>query len=231
MEENDKYDMIFKIILVGDTGTGKTNILSKYAKNSFESNSKPTVGVEFFSKRININGKFIKMQIWDTAGQERYRSIVSGYFKDTKGFLIVYDITNKSSFNNIDKWINEIMNSIQNPLMILIGNKSDLNFERKVSIEEALEKAERHNCDIYEVSALDGKNIDYIFLNINYKILKKISQEINGKENIFNENENKVLVVSENNIENEESEESEKEDDKINKDLQKENKNKIKNAL
>ena len=168
--------MIVKIVLVGDSGTGKTNILMNYINNSFYSNSKSTVGVDFYSKSLNIKGNLIKFDIWDSSGQERYKSITTVYYKDAKGFLIVYDITSKTSFDNIEKWIDEILKVVQNPIIILIGNKIDLNEGRTVSIEEALQKAEKYNCDFYEVSALDGKNIDFIFINLVYKILKKIEK-------------------------------------------------------
>jgi len=169
----DEYDEIFRIVIVGDTTSGKTNILMKYIKNSFNCDSKHTVGVDLFSKLFKLKGIQIKLQIWDTSGQERYKSVTTVYFKGAQGFLIVYDITNKTSFDNIEKWIDEILKVVQSPIIILIGNKSDLNEERKVSIEEALQKAEKYNFDFYEVSALDGKNIDFIFINLAYKILKK----------------------------------------------------------
>ena len=103
--ENKEYDLLFKLILIGDSYVGKSNILLKYLKNQFNENSKTTIGVEFGTKNIIINNKRIKIQIWDTAGQERYRSITSAYYKGAKGALIVYDITRKNTFDNIDKWI------------------------------------------------------------------------------------------------------------------------------
>ena len=159
-----EYEFKFKITIVGDSYTGKTNIIKKYFQNSFEEDSRPTVGVEFCSKILNINGKIIKIEVWDTAGQERYKSITTAYYKGAKCCLIVYDITNKSSFDNIDKRIKEINNEIQNPFIILIGNKSDLNEKREVSIEEALQKAEKYNCDFYEISVLLMENILILFL-------------------------------------------------------------------
>ena len=97
------YDMIFKIVLIGDTSVGKTNILSKYLTDEFDPESKATVGVEFGTKNFKIENNIVKVQIWDTAGQERYRSITNAYYKGAKGALLVYDITNKKSFDNLDK--------------------------------------------------------------------------------------------------------------------------------
>ena len=99
------YNLIFKIVLIGDSNVGKTNILSKYLQNEFNPDSKATVGVEFGSKTININNNVIKAQIWDTAGTEKYRSITNAYYKGAKGAFVVYDISRKTSFNNIDKWL------------------------------------------------------------------------------------------------------------------------------
>ena len=106
--ENKEYDLLFKLILIRDSCVGKSNILLKYLKNQFNDNSKATIGVEFGTKNIIINNKRIKIQIWDTAGQERYRSITSAYYKGAKGALIVYDITRKNIFDNIDKWITDL---------------------------------------------------------------------------------------------------------------------------
>ena len=104
----DEYDYLFKLIIVGDTNVGKTNIMSKYIRDQFNFNSKSTIGVEFGTKIITIENKKIKAQIWDTAGQERYKSITSAYYKGAKGALIVYDITNKFTFESVDKWVQDL---------------------------------------------------------------------------------------------------------------------------
>ena len=109
----DEYDEIFRIVIVGDTTSGKTNILMKYIKNSFNCDSKHTVGVDLFSKLLKLKGIQIKLQIWDTSGQERYKSVTTVYFKGAQGFLIIYDITNKTSFDNIEKWIDEILKVVK----------------------------------------------------------------------------------------------------------------------
>jgi Ras-related protein Rab-11A len=163
-EDDSSYEMIFKILIIGDTNVGKSNLLLRYVKNDFSVDMKSTVGVEFGSKILKILGINIKAQIWDTAGQERYRSMTSSYFKGSKGVLIVYDITNQSSFESVDRWINEFrMKSDENSSIIIVGNKNDLEEERKVTKEEGEEKAKKFNLGFFETSAKDGKNVDDAF--------------------------------------------------------------------
>ena len=162
--ETESYDLLFKLILIGDSAVGKSNILLKYLKNEFDKNSRATVGVEFGTKNILINGKKVKIQIWDTAGQERYRSITSAYYKGAKGAFIVYDITNKSTFDNIDKWISDLkLNGDQNICIVILGNKSDLNESRQVSTNDGMKKAEMFKTAFMETSALNGENIGEAF--------------------------------------------------------------------
>ena len=168
---SQEYDFLMKLILVGDSGVGKTNILSKYLKNNFDPDSKATVGVEFGTKNIEIDNKKIKVQIWDTAGQERYRSITSTYYKGAKGAFIVYDITRKSTFDNIDKWIGDLKNNgDENMIVYLVGNKSDLNDMREVRKDEAMTKSEKYNIAFSETSALYGDNIHKIFQDLMEKV-------------------------------------------------------------
>jgi small GTP-binding protein len=146
MLNDEDYDIIFKVVLVGDSGVGKTNILLRYTKNEFNLDSKATIGVEFFSKKFELNNYNIKAQIWDTAGQERYKSITNAYYKGAKGALVVYDITKRGSFDSIDKWIPELRNNGDSQItIILVGNKCDLKEQREVSIEEGQEKAKLYS--------------------------------------------------------------------------------------
>jgi len=139
---HEDFDFLFKIIIIGDSGVGKTNILSRYIKNSFSFDTRSTVGVEFGAKKLELNGIKVKGQIWDTAGQERYRSITNTYYKGAKGALVVYDISKRDSFDNVNKWVNELrMNGERDVIIVLVGNKSDLVNERVVSIEEGELKA------------------------------------------------------------------------------------------
>ena len=158
--EKDNYDFLFKMILIGDSSVGKSNILLKYLKNEFDQSSKATVGVEFGTKTVEMNDKKIKIQIWDTAGQERYRSITSAYYKGAKGAFVVYDITRRNTFDNIDKWISDLKTNGDNNISImLIGNKSDLNDKREVETNEGIKKSEETKIAFMETSALSGENI------------------------------------------------------------------------
>ncbi len=158
------YDMIFKIVLIGDTSVGKTNILSKYLTDEFDPESKATVGVEFGTKNFKIENNIVKVQIWDTAGQERYRSITNAYYKGAKGALLVYDITNKKSFDNLDRWISDLkINGDEKISIVLLGNKSDLESQRVISMEEGKNKAELFKFAFMETSALNGSNIEKAF--------------------------------------------------------------------
>ena len=158
------YDMIFKIVLIGDTSVGKTNILSKYLSNEFDPDSKATVGVEFGTKDFKIGNNIVKVQIWDTAGQERYRSITNAYYKGAKGSLLVYDITNPKTFESLDKWISDLKTNAEEKIsIVLIGNKTDLEDQRKITTEQGKEKAEFYKLAFMETSALNGNNIEKAF--------------------------------------------------------------------
>lgn len=143
--KEEEYDMIFKVVLIGDSGVGKSNIMSRYLKDEFSIETKTTVGVEFGAKKIELSGSNIKAQIWDTAGQERYKSITNAYYKGSRGALLVYDITRRDSFLNVDRWISELRtNGDPDVTIILIGNKSDLDQDRQVPREEGQGKAKEY---------------------------------------------------------------------------------------
>ena len=134
---------MFKIVLVGDSGVGKTNLLSRFTKNEFNLESRATIGVEFAAKTLTAdNGEVIKAQIWDTAGQDRYRAIASSYYRGAAGAILVYDITKKRSFDNLEKWLTELQNNgSEDMTLMLIGNKTDLRM-REVRSEDAGNYAE-----------------------------------------------------------------------------------------
>ena len=206
--ETESYDLLFKLILIGDSAVGKSNILLKYLKNEFDQNSRATVGVEFGTKNVLINGKKVKIQIWDTAGQERYRSITSAYYKGAKGAFIVYDITKKSTFDNIDKWISDLkLNGDQNICIVILGNKSDLIDSREVSKDDGIKKAEMFKTAFLETSALNGDNIAKAFEELIEQIYqsnkeafeqinKKIDKGVNLNEDKDNDNNNKKCCLS-----------------------------------
>ena len=176
-----KEDYKLKVVIVGDSGVGKTNLIKRFVSNTFTPNSKATVGVEFISKSYRINNQVFKIEMWDTAGQERYKSITAAYYKGAKGALLVYDVTSAQSFENIDKWYNEIKEKTNKDIkLILIGNKIDLKDERQVKTEEALVKAKDLEAPIMETSALDGSNVKEAF----YDLLKEMYKEIRKKLDI-----------------------------------------------
>ena len=174
--EKEYYKL--KLIILGDSGVGKTNIIQRYISDTFNAETRATVGVEFFVKNYRVNNDIIKLEIWDTAGQERYKSITSAYYKGSRGALIVYDITRTITFEDIEKWKNEINEKVKGSLkLMLIGNKCDLKDERKVSIEEALEKAKLLNIPLMETSALDSTNIQKAFESILKEMYKEFKKE------------------------------------------------------
>ena len=166
-QNNLKDDLKFKLVLLGDSGVGKTNLISQYMTNTFHQNSKATIGVEFFTRIYKVNNKIIRLEIWDTAGEERYKSITSVYYKGAKGAFIVYDITSRKSFNNVDKWIEEIKEKTSKDIkLIVIGNKTDLNNEREITFEEAKYRFKDMDIPLIETSALNDTNVDQAFIDM-----------------------------------------------------------------
>ena len=177
--EEENYEMMFKVVLVGDSFVGKTNIMSKYLKNEFHEDSKATVGVEFGSKQFKIEGHTIKAQIWDTAGQERYKAITSAYYKGAKGAFVVYDITRKGSFESIEKWVNDLTSTADKKLtIVVIGNKCDLEDQRQITKEQGEEKANKLEVAFLETSAFSGENLDKAFEMMMNEIYKKCHEEM-----------------------------------------------------
>ena len=202
--EDDNYEFMFKVVLVGDSFVGKTNIMSKYLKNEFHEDSKATVGVEFGSKQFNIEGHSIKAQIWDTAGQERYKAITSAYYKGAKGAFIVYDITRKNSFESIDKWINDVTSVADKKItIVLIGNKSDLEDQRQVTKEQGEDKANKLQVAFLETSAFSGENLEKAFQMMIKEVYKKCHEEMmsEGDVDIINGGEDINLAKKNNSCE------------------------------
>ena len=185
MSTEENYDIMFKVVLVGDSFVGKTNIMSKYLSGTFKEDSKATVGVEFGSKKFVIENHSIKAQIWDTAGQERYKAITNAYYKGAKGALVVYDITNKESFASVDRWINDLTASADKKLTILlIGNKCDLEDQRQVTKDQAEEKAKAFHVAFLETSALNGQNLDKAFDILIKEVYNKCHKDIEEEDGL-----------------------------------------------
>ena len=161
---DENYDIMYKIVLIGDSSVGKTNIMSIFVRNDFNIESKPTIGVEFSNRNIIHEGKKIKIQVWDTAGQERYRAITGAYYKGAVGAMLIYDITKKSTFDNLERWLKELNDHANTGVVcLLIGNKSDLNYLRVVKQEEAMSYAKKKGFGFFETSALESYNVNEAF--------------------------------------------------------------------
>jgi Ras-related protein Rab-11A len=177
-EKMENFDHVIKVVFIGDSGVGKTNILSRFCRDEFMLNSQSTIGVEFASKTISLeNGKIIKTQIWDTAGQERYKSVTNTYYYRSQGALVVFDITKPSTFKSVDRWVSQLREYAGNEVVIvLVGNKTDLKSLRAVSKEEALEKAAAlGDLDYIETSALNNCHINDTFnILVSSKIINYI---------------------------------------------------------
>lgn len=177
-KDEDDYDYLFKVVLIGDSGVGKSNLLSRFTRNDFNLESMSTIGVEFATRSIRVDNKTVKAQIWDTAGQERYRAIVNSYYRGAVGALLVFDIARHLTFTNIERWLKELQDYADaNIVIMLVGNKSDLNHLRVISTDEATHFAEKNNLSYIETSALDSTNVDKAFENILTKIYKTVSQK------------------------------------------------------
>ncbi|GAA5806598.1 GTP-binding protein [Helicostylum pulchrum] len=165
MLSDDEYDYLFKLVLIGDSGVGKSNLLSRFTTNEFNLESKSTIGVEFATKNIEIEKRSIKAQIWDTSGQERYRAITGAYYRGAVGALVVYDITRRNSFQNVSHWLKELRDHAESKIVImLVGNKVDLSeTSRAVTTEEGAALAEKDGFLFMETSALDSTNVDNAF--------------------------------------------------------------------
>ncbi|XP_049401113.1 ras-related protein RABA4d-like isoform X1 [Solanum stenotomum] len=174
---NQKIDYVFKIILIGDSAVGKSQLLARFARNEFSLDSKATIGVEFQTKTLIVDNKTVKAQIWDTAGQERYRAVTSAYYRGAAGAMLVYDLTKHQSFDHMARWLEELRgHADKNIVIMLIANKCDLGSLRAVPVEDAQEFAERENLFFMETSALQSTNVEGEFMTVLTEIYKIISK-------------------------------------------------------
>ncbi|XP_034708741.1 ras-related protein RABA3-like [Vitis riparia] len=184
---HEKIDYVFKVVVIGDSAVGKTQILSRFTKNEFCFDSKSTIGVEFQTRTVTIKSKVIKAQIWDTAGQERYRAVTSAYYRGALGAMLVYDITKRQTFDHVARWVEELRAHADTSIVImLVGNKADLVDQRAVPSEDAVEFSEDQGLFFSETSALNGDNVETAFFRVLeeiYGVVSKKALECDGKSN------------------------------------------------
>ena len=176
------FDVKYKIMVLGESKVGKTSLIKRFTKDQFGGVYLTTVGMDFQDKIIEIEDKKIRLQVWDTAGQERFRNVTKSYFQSSHGLLVVYDITDKESFEKINFWMKNIKeNAPENAKLILVGNKCDLANERQVSYEEGEKKASNYNIKFFESSAKDGTNVKEFFFYLANEIYQ--DEKVKGKDN------------------------------------------------
>ena len=172
---DQSYDYMFKFIIIGESGTGKSCILHYFIENKLKKNLNQTVGVEFGCKHLEIANKKIKLQIWDTAGQERFRSVTKSYYRGAAAAILVFDITNLESFSKLSTWISDARSlSRQDIAMIVLGNKSDLSSARAVTLLEASQFCQESQVPFLQTSAITGENIDLAFQKLTKLVLDKL---------------------------------------------------------
>merc|ERR1719221_1599338 len=168
------YDHLVKLLLLGDSAVGKSSLLMRFVESSFDTNFVLTIGVDFKMKTVERNGRKLKLQVWDTAGQERFRTITPAYYRSAMGVVITYDITDRTTFEHIEFWVQQLdEHGDPNVQWILVGNKSDLVEDRKVSTEEGSELAGMYKMSFFETSAKTGEQVDDAFLRIADLVVEK----------------------------------------------------------
>jgi len=181
-EQSIKYDKsynyLFKVLLIGDTGVGKSSLLTRYVENEYHHNYIATIGVDFRNKTIRSEGELAKLQLWDTAGQERFETINSTYYRGAHGILVCFDLTNNTSFTRVQHWLNTINNRVNTPpVIILVGLKNDLIVKRVVSRADAEMYAIKNKMPYFEASSKTGKGVDVSFNSLS-KLMIKRSNEV-----------------------------------------------------
>ena len=198
LKSNNLIQYTFKIIILGEISVGKTSFLQRFVNNDFKSEVKSTLTAENYKKTIRLdNSTLTHLILWDTVGEERYRTITRQFYTDSYGAIILYDISNKNSFLKAEIWIKDVIETAPpDCIILLIGNKSDLNEERKVDYEEGKKLAEKYKILFFECSAKIGNNIALAFERLTYKIVEKQKEEVNNKDRYIRNN-GKTLVFDE----------------------------------
>jgi small GTP-binding protein len=177
-EQSENKELLYKILLLGDSSVGKTCFLMRYSDNTFQEIHMSTIGLDYKLKNVQLDdGNIVKIQIWDTAGQDRFRSITKNYYKGAHGIILIYDITSRKTYENIKNWVTQIKEEVSDKVnIILVGNKIDDEKNRKVSTEEGEKMAKEIGFDFYETSAKTGINIDSTFNDLVKKTVESFSK-------------------------------------------------------
>ena len=187
MTESSDFDMLTKVLILGDSAVGKTNLLFQACQGKFYDNHVATIGVDFKMKVLNVSGRKVKMQLWDTAGQERFKTMNTIYYKGATAIILVFSITDRPSFNAISNWVTQIKeNTSEEVCLILAGNKCDLETERQISFAEGKSLAEQLSIPFLECSAKEGKNVEELF-NL---LAKDMIGKVGVGERVVNSNKN-----------------------------------------
>lgn len=177
----------FKLVFLGEQSVGKTSLITRFMYDTFDNSYQATIGIDFLSKTMYLEDRTVRLQLWDTAGQERFRSLIPSYIRDSSVAVVVYDITNRASFQNTSKWIDDVRAERGNDVIIvLVGNKTDLNDKRQVTTDEAEKKAKDYNVMFTETSAKAGHNVKALF--------RKIAQALPGMDAPPTEQANPQLI-------------------------------------
>ena len=174
MNYESSYDYLIKILTIGESGVGKTCLISRYNRDEFSENHLSTIAIDFKMKNAEINGRRVKIQIWDTAGQERFATLTNGFFKGSDGILVTYSVTDEKSFENVNKWMAQIKERAPADVRILLaGNKNDDIKNRKISLEEGRNLANKYGIPFFETSAKNGQNVATVFEKLAADIIDK----------------------------------------------------------
>lgn len=189
------YDYLFKLLLIGDASVGKSALLLRYADHTFSRTYLSTIGVDFKIRTVTLdNGKRIKLQIWDTSGGERFQSIATSYYRGASGLLIVFDLSDTRSFNNMKYWMNQVdLHTSDSTCIVMVGNKSDLIQQRQVNHADALKFAQHYHAQYIETSAKTGDHVDKAFQQLVEQIYQ---QRINNNTTIQNDNNKQPFNLS-----------------------------------
>mmetsp|Transcript_43073 Transcript_43073/g.99157 ORF Transcript_43073/g.99157 Transcript_43073/m.99157 type:complete len:208 (-) Transcript_43073:201-824(-) len=181
-----QYDSLVKLLLIGDSGVGKSCLLGRFTEDKFAQSMAPTIGIDFRVKMLEFNGQRVKLQIWDTAGQERFHTITQQYYRNAMGVVMVYDVTNQASFDDIRKWVSQInTHGAEATDRVLVGNKADGSAgKREVSREAGEALATEYGVEFFETSAREGKNVDEAFIALAKRVFLRLQQQDPSAANV-----------------------------------------------